>query len=185
MRKFAFAGFALVLVVLAASWVYGELAYSRDNPPERYQGVILSARSDEVLRRACFDCHSNETRFPWYSHLPIVSIVMGEHIRQGRDELNFSAWDRVSRRTRAKWIKESREEVGEGEMPGWDYVMFNPEARVTSEELAWLESDAAALFPDRLGRKNGKRNHGKGGEKDDDEDEDDDEEDEHRKRERD
>ena len=79
-------GALTIAVLLGGAWAFGEIAYSRKSPAQRNSGVILSREAEEILRRACFDCHSNETRYPWYARLPVVSIVMSEHVRRGRAE---------------------------------------------------------------------------------------------------
>ena len=140
---------SLAAIGLAAAaglaWLAGMFIYPPSNPPERYAGVILSPEADQVLRTACFDCHSNETRYPWYSRLPVVSLVIGRHVAEGRRELNYSTWGRMDARRRAKAIRETVESVREGEMPTLDYVLMNPDARMTAERVALLTQAAGPL----------------------------------------
>lgn len=116
------------------------------NPPQRYQGVILSNDADQVLRRACFDCHSNETVYPWYTSLPGVGGVVGYHVRAGREELNFSQWEDLSSRKRGKAISESLEEIREGEMPQVGYPLLHPGAVLSGEDIALLERTAVQAY---------------------------------------
>lgn len=140
-RLLRWAGIALA-AALAVIWAAGELAYPARNPPQRHSGTILSAQGDATLRQACFDCHSNETRHPWYRHLPVAGLVMGQHIRQGRTELNFSLWDAMDASAHRKAIHEALEAVQEREMPMAEYRLLHPEARLAVETLATLERDA-------------------------------------------
>ncbi len=117
------------------------MAYPRTNPPHRHAGSVLSAASEAVLRESCFDCHSNETAYPWYARLPVANIVMGRHVRKGRGALNFSLWDAMGAGARREAIAESLESVREGEMPTWDYTLLHPAARVDAGELATLARD--------------------------------------------
>ena len=65
---------------LVVAWIVGEALIQRTNPPQRHVGVILSPDADPLLKRACFDCHSNETRYPWYSYLPLASLRIALHV---------------------------------------------------------------------------------------------------------
>ena len=135
-----------VLSALVLAWIAGESLIQRTNPPERFAGMIISQEADAVLRRACFDCHSNETRYPWYSYLPVASLVLAQHVREGREELNFSRWAQMAPKRRAKAIKESLEEIREGSMPSWDYLLVHPEARLTPGDQAILQQGAAKAY---------------------------------------
>ncbi len=132
----------LLVVACVGAAVAGEMTISRSNPPERYSGTILSAEADPILKRACFDCHSNETRYPWYSYLPGASLVLAEHVRDGRDELNFSLWDKMDAKRKAKKLHEIAEEVDEGKMPTWDYQMLHSEAKLSAADVAIIKNAA-------------------------------------------
>lgn len=97
-----------------------------DAPPE-----VMS-----ILRKACFDCHSNETNWPWYSYVAPISWLVAHDVEEGREELNFSRWDTYDASHKAHKIQECGEEVAEGEMPLWFYLPTHPEARLTSAEVA-------------------------------------------------
>ncbi|MEW5740016.1 MAG: heme-binding domain-containing protein [Myxococcota bacterium] len=114
----------------------------RTNPP--VAGEIKAP--DEVkglLKRACYDCHSNETVWPWYSHVAPVSFLVAAHVKDGRKHLNFSEWAGYSAERRAKKQKECAEEVAEGEMPMPPYLLLHAEAKLTDAEKkalqAWAE----------------------------------------------
>jgi hypothetical protein len=119
---------------------------SRTNPPVEgdFRG---STEVVSVLRRACYDCHSNQTVWPWYSRVAPVSWVIAHDVNEGRAELNFSTWDQLSTEKQAKAMKESWKEVAEGEMPTWYYVVLHPEARLSANDQsvlqAWSDSPAA------------------------------------------
>lgn len=150
---------SVLAVALAAVWLAGELAYPGVNPPHRYRGTVLSAQSDPVLRRACFDCHSHETRHPWYRHLPVAGLVMAQHIRNGREELNFSMWDVMPAEQRAEAIHEMLEAVQEREMPTVDYVLLHPQARLSDPQVAALQRDALTRYGVRAGADDGDDGH--------------------------
>ena len=109
--------------------------YGRDhtNPPVRQQPGWDSARTYELARRACFDCHSNETTWPWYTNVAPVSWLTQRDVVKGRRELNFSEWDR-----RQKDADEWAKAVRKGEMPPWFYTVPRPHTRLTAADRADL-----------------------------------------------
>jgi cytochrome c551/c552 len=121
---------------------------SRTNPP--VQGDFrASAEVVSVLRRACYDCHSNETVWPWYSHVAPLSWVIAHDVNEGRAALNFSTWNQLSAEKQAEATKESWEEVAEGKMPTWYYVPLHPEARLSANDQSVLRAWSASAGPDQ------------------------------------
>ncbi len=107
----------------------------RINPPIR---SALSAPPEikAILKRSCYDCHSHETVWPWYSAIAPVSWLVVRDVNEGREKLNFSDW---SRQLRDKDIQEEIiEEIEEGEMPLKLYVLAHPGTSVSPEELDLL-----------------------------------------------
>ncbi|CAN5205811.1 heme-binding domain-containing protein [soil metagenome] len=109
----------------------------RTNPPVETE-VPAPANVRTVLRRACYDCHSNETVWPWYSKLAPVSWLVARDVNDGRKELNFSTWNRYTTEQQVKKFKESWKEVAEGEMPPWIYLPTHRDAVLSTEEKAIL-----------------------------------------------
>jgi len=129
-------------------WVIGLMMYPKVNPEQRHTGVIIDQKSDELLKKACFDCHSNETLHPWYVKLPLFSIVIAHHINEGREELNFSRWNEMDWKKKNKKLKHVLEEVGEGEMPPMSYKLLHPEARLTEADISALRASIHGIVPD-------------------------------------
>lgn len=96
--------------------------------------VPSTEKAHAVLKRACYDCHSNETVWPWYSHVAPVSWLVVRDVMKGREELNFSTWNRLDTQERVKMLKKSWEEVQDGEMPPWFYLPPHPSARLTDDD---------------------------------------------------
>ncbi|NOT33073.1 MAG: heme-binding domain-containing protein [Candidatus Eisenbacteria bacterium] len=127
--------------------------YGRDhsNPPVVAEPTWVNAETRALAKRACFDCHSNETRWPWYASVAPISWKLKGHVDEGREELNFSEFDSTNRRMMRRAGKSGRE-VREGKMPPSDYVLAHPDARLTG---AGREAFARALdstFAAFLGR---------------------------------
>ena len=136
------------LAALAALVVAQLVPIERANPPVTGALEPPSAVASP-LRRACYDCHSNETVWPWYSAVAPVSWLVAHDVREGRRELNFSSWDGYDAARRRKKLQESRDEMREGEMPPWFYVLMHPEARLSAAERdavqAWIDGELARL----------------------------------------
>jgi hypothetical protein len=104
--------------------------------------------SSEVLatfRRACYNCHSNETVWPWYSRIAPISWLIAFDTWEGREDLNFSTWKHLPRDKQQKLRKEIWKSVDEGEMPPWIYLLNHREAKLSPSDRnriqAWTTAD--------------------------------------------
>lgn len=91
-----------------------------------------------VLETSCYDCHSHETRWPWYSRVAPVSWFVAHDVEEARDHLNFSQWGNLDAKRREKLTEEMWEEVEEGEMPLKMYLLAHPDARLSEAAKATL-----------------------------------------------
>ncbi|MGH8870698.1 MAG: heme-binding domain-containing protein, partial [Acidimicrobiia bacterium] len=91
-----------------------------------------SAVTRDLAVRACFDCHSNETQWPWYSNVAPVSWLVQRDVDQGRAKANWSEWGQHAGDDESS---ERAETVSDGSMPPWAFNILHPEARLTDEEL--------------------------------------------------
>jgi len=120
------------------------LPTSRDNPP--VTGDISAPEAVAVtLRRACYDCHSNETRWFWYSRVAPVSWLIARDVASGRRELNFSAWNNYFPQTRRRKLQWMERSIAAGKMPPASYLMTHPAARLNALDRTaltnWIESE--------------------------------------------
>lgn len=129
----------LALLVLIQAVPYG---WSHDNPPGRKEPAWSSPRVRELAQRACFDCHSNETKWPWYSHVAPLRWLVHNDVEEGREHLNFSEWDRPQRHA-----QDAAEELEEGAMPPSTYLLTHGEAKLSDAEKAELIAGLKALAP--------------------------------------
>jgi hypothetical protein len=125
------------LFVLLQFVPYGR---AHTNPPVTGEPAWASPQTRELTVRACYDCHSNETKWPWYSHVAPASWLVQKHVDDGRAKVNFSQWNRSQEGA------ESSEAVQEGEMPLRSYLIAHPEARLSSAEFEALVQGLAATF---------------------------------------
>lgn len=117
-----------ILLLLGAQLVPVE----RSNPPVRSE---IDAPGDvaPILRKACYNCHSNETDWPWYAHVAPVSWYVTDHVHEGREDLNFSRWPSDYDEA-TDLISEIGEQVESGAMPPDSYQLMHPEARLSQQE---------------------------------------------------
>ena len=93
---------------------------------------------EKLIRTSCYDCHSNESTYPWYSNIAPVSWWVKDHINEAREELNFSEWGTYEWKRTDHKLEECAEEVDEGEMPLKSYLIAHSEARLSDEDRAKL-----------------------------------------------
>ncbi len=106
---------------------------THSNPDDRDEPAWDSPRTRELAVRACFDCHSNETRWPWYADLAPFSWVVQQDVEAARDTVNFSEWT-----NRKDLAQESGPSVVRHDMPPYKYRMAHPEANLTEQETIEL-----------------------------------------------
>ncbi len=102
--------------------------------------VKPDAETTALLKSACYDCHSYQTKYPWYSNIAPVSWWLKHHIDEGRDELNFSKWGSYSEKRRNHKLEECEELVEAGEMPLDSYTWTHGDAKLTAEQRQKLST---------------------------------------------
>ena len=97
-----------------------------------------------VFEQKCYDCHSNNTRYPWYIHVQPIGWWMASHIKDAKDELNFSEFKSYNEKRATHKLEEISEVVTDGSMPIKSYVWLHAESKVTPEEIKvindWITS---------------------------------------------
>ena len=140
----------ILLLIVAGLVVIQFLPVDRQNPPVTGE-VVAHDPVMEALRNSCYDCHSNETRWPWYSRVAPVSWLIAEHVAEGRGHLNFSEWQGMPVEDRGQAMEKIWEEVEKGAMPLPTYLRMHPEAALTDPQLEtlrrWVEGEGPE-FPD-------------------------------------
>jgi len=137
-------GLALVLVAVQF-W-----PVDRSNPPVTGE-ITAPPHVMEILRTSCYDCHSHETAWPWYSRVAPVSIWVADHVEEGRAELNFSEWGAYTARRADHKLDELVEKVEEHAMPLPSYLWAHGDADLSQEQrdvlVAWAEGVREELGP--------------------------------------
>jgi hypothetical protein len=87
-----------------------------------------------ILKTACYDCHSNNTNYPWYTYVQPVGWMLANHIRNGKEELNFSEFGSYTARRQRSKLKAIANQVKDGDMPLYSYTIMHKSARLTEEQ---------------------------------------------------
>ena len=151
----------LILLVLAVAIQVVPYGRNHTNPAVVAQPKWDALRTKALFDRACADCHSNQTHWPWYSHMAPVSWLVQRDVDGGRRHLNVDALGKSKR----DHTKDAANETREGEMPPWFYLPAHPDARLSAAETAELVAGLKATFGEKAGEKEGGE---KEGEDDDD-----------------
>ena len=133
---------ALAIIVVGIQFIPVE----RSNPPVTGK-IEAPSNVLSILKASCFDCHSNETEWPWYSYVAPVSFLVSADVEDGRKRVNFSEWDKYDDEKRAKKLDAIIEEVEEGEMPLSKYTLMHPDAKMDQVKIKvlkdWINNDNA------------------------------------------
>jgi len=116
------------------------------NPPDRFK-PDAPPEVEAILRESCFDCHSNETRWPFYARLAPGSWLMARDVNKGRSRMNMSEWGEADESERALDRENSWDMIESGEMPPWFYLPLHPGARLSDQEKTLLKAWMLAKKP--------------------------------------
>ena len=104
----------------------------------------------QILKKACYDCHSNQTIYPWYSYVAPVSWLVVRDVKEGKRHLNFSEWESLDKVKKAEYLNDISDEVSDGTMPLVIYPIMHHDAKLTQEErqviVDWTNNFGEALF---------------------------------------
>ena len=129
------AAFVLVVVIAVAQLVRPERANPPTDASRTIQAHVGSAsRLVAILDRACRDCHSNATVWPWYTQIAPLSWLMAYGVKKGRDAVNFSDWAAYPPDLQRAMLVASCQDVSAGKMPG-PYTLLHPETRLSTQDI--------------------------------------------------
>jgi hypothetical protein len=144
-----------VAVALACLFLLAQFVRPARTNPAVYQSLTLESRMPPnpqvaaILDRSCKDCHSNQTRWPWYSNVAPVSWFVIDHVNEGRENLNFSEWGRYTQRDVEGLMKQICQEVKSGAMPLSSYTPMHPGSKLSPEDVKllcdWTSSGRARI----------------------------------------
>jgi hypothetical protein len=134
-----------LLLLVAVLIQFIPFGHDHSNPPTTKEPAWDSPETRELFQRACFDCHSNQTGWRFYSYVAPVSWLIARDVNGGRSHLNFSQWDQPQ-----KHAKDVADQVKTGEMPLWFYVPLHPSAKLSdAEKQSLIDGAAKSLGPQK------------------------------------
>jgi len=108
-----------------------------------------------IVDRACRDCHSEATRYPWYSYIAPTSFLIGHDVNEGREHLNLSRWDKLSSVRRQRALSEIANQVNDREMPLPIYTVLHPGAKLSKSDIdtlfEWTQTEKVRLITESAG----------------------------------
>ena len=143
--------YVLLGLIIIIQFIPGEKPkISTDNKDDLLKNNEIPATVADILRKSCYDCHSNETRYPWYSRVSPVKFLVYHDIEEGREHLNFSNWQSMKKIERATALDEISTVITTGEMPMKLYTKMHSEAKLDDskkkEMSQWAEAFAEKIF---------------------------------------
>jgi hypothetical protein len=141
---------ALLIVFIAIQFIQPARNRSGQILPTDFSKIYVVPDSvQSILQTACYDCHSNNTTYPWYSNIQPMAWMMARHIKNGKDKLNFSDFGSYTSRRQVSKLKGIGNQIKDDEMPLSSYKMMHKNARLSQAEKAllfdWMNKTADSL----------------------------------------
>jgi len=99
----------------------------------------------QILKRSCFDCHSDHTKWPWYTNIAPASWLVAKDVRNGRTKMNFSEWGKIPESKREARLEAICDNINEGEMPLKEYLLLHGDAKLSQQDkdvlCKWVEAE--------------------------------------------
>ncbi len=142
-RHYLLGGLALVLLIIQII-PSGLPPAQNESAGDIIQSGLVGQEVVPLLKTSCYNCHSNETSYPWYAHVAPASWLIAYDVRKGREELNFSKWQEYDSNRMVSKLDDIATEVGEGHMPKSIYTLIHPSAKLSEDQraliVAWTET---------------------------------------------
>lgn len=145
MKFLKYSGVVVILVLIGLQFMPVERNESESTPDSDFIKIYdPPANVRLTLQNSCYDCHSNNTRYPWYNNIQPVAWYLENHIEDGKEELNFSEFGSYSSRRKRSKLRSMISQVENGEMPLDSYVILHEDAKLSPQEketfIQWLDS---------------------------------------------
>ena len=130
---------ALALIAVGIQFIQPDRTNPPSDPAGSFEALVRpSPQAAAIIRRACQNCHSNQTVWPWYSRVAPASWLVADDVKDGRAKLNFSEWNRLSPQVVQRRMRGICKEVKEGDMPLWQYRLLHSESKLTAGDVSAL-----------------------------------------------
>ena len=121
----------IILILIGIQFI--PMDVPADIPEKKGDALTAPENIQAILKRACFDCHSNHTKFPWYSNIAPVSLFTKWHVKEGREHLNFSTWNSYSDEKKLKYLEKIPKAI-KSKMPLKSYLIMHNEAKLSDAD---------------------------------------------------
>jgi len=150
-KIFRLAGLGLIAILIILQFFQPE---QNNTPPDPELDMLSLVSPSEaialLIRNACYDCHSNQTDYPWYSRVSPVSLYLNKHIKKGKEDLNFSVYGQLEKADKIGIFADCCDVLDAGTMPLQSYLLLHKDARLTQEEREmlcnWTEEEALKVM---------------------------------------
>jgi len=134
----------LLILLILIQFIRPEKNDSRDYTNDYTTVMQVPDNVKEIIKTSCADCHSNFTKYPWYSEIAPVSWYIAQHVNEGKEHLNFSEWTRYNKNQKDHIIQDLEEELEGFEMPLKSYLLIHKDAILTKDQykilLTWVKT---------------------------------------------
>ena len=134
----------LLILLILIQFIRPEKNDSGDYTNDYTSVMQVPDNVKEIIKTSCADCHSNFTKYPWYSEIAPVSWYIAQHVNEGKEHLNFSEWMRYNKNQKDHIIQDLEEELEGFEMPLKSYLLIHKDAILTKDQykilLAWVKT---------------------------------------------
>lgn len=147
--------FRFAVILLFIGFVAIQFSRPQKNLDDNTSGHIFNVETvpeniQTILTNACVDCHSNNTNYLWYHNIAPVSWMVAKHVKDGKEELNFSEWNKLDVFSKITMLEEVCQESKRKTMPLKSYTYLHPKAKLSDEELELLCEWSAKLSEELL-----------------------------------
>ena len=131
-------GLLLAALIIAQFVAPKPPANQEENPSDLIENGLADGQVAQLLKNSCYDCHSNQVNYPWYSNVAPISLLVRHDVLEGKEELNFSEWQDYDKRRKLRKLKEVGEVLEEDEMPLGIYTIIHQGAKLSEADKALL-----------------------------------------------
>lgn len=139
MKKKLLIALGIIVALFVATTLIMQFQTVVKNPPVT-QNIPAPEDVKIILKRSCYNCHSNETRITWLQKLPVVSWIVASDVKNARSALNFSEWNNYTKEQQRAMLYLAVSKIKSGQMPPEDYLVVHPSAHVNEQEKAILDA---------------------------------------------
>lgn len=140
---------AVIIIFVVIQFFQPEKNQNTDSENIIFKHEQIPENVQQIVKNACFDCHTNNTKYLWYHKIAPVSWMINKHIIEGKKELNFSEWGKMDNYDKIGALEDIRQELEQKTMPLKQYIWMHKEAKLTDDDraavFAWIDKKAGEI----------------------------------------